>query len=87
MTDLPLEVPEADAAEQRTPAAGGVGEDPTPLRSDIPEADAAEQATPVLPDDRPDADGLSDLDALIEANPADVLEQSISVRLDDDVDQ
>jgi hypothetical protein len=84
MTDLPLEVPEADAAEQRTPAGGGVGEDPTAPPPDVPEADAAEQATPVYPQDRDDTDTVPELDPLAEADPADVAEQSIPVRVDDE---
>jgi hypothetical protein len=84
MTDLPLEVPEADAAEQRTPAEGGVGEEPTTLPPDVPENDAVEQSTPAFPEDRAEVDTLPDLDPLAEADPADVNEQSIPVRVDDE---
>ncbi|HEV7824689.1 MAG TPA: hypothetical protein VGP02_07260 [Mycobacteriales bacterium] len=83
MTDLPLEVPEADSAEQRTPAVGGVGRAPAERSPEVPEGDAVEQATPADPDDDLD-DEPPPLDVLAEADPADVAEQSIAVRMDDD---
>jgi hypothetical protein len=59
---------------------------------EVPEADLAEQSIPAYPDD-PDADTdieqeiavAVDRDAL-NASPADVIEQSIPVPLDDDFD-
>ncbi|MFR9753325.1 hypothetical protein ACL02S_20140 [Nocardia sp. 004] len=65
-----------------------------PLADAIPEADLAEQSTPaypddtVLPDDRPEpGEGVGravDASSALEANPADVVEQSIPVPLLDD---
>ncbi|WP_039802037.1 hypothetical protein [Nocardia araoensis] len=67
-----------------------------PLADAVPEADLAEQSVPaypeepVLADDRPeqeDAIGRATLERdVFEANPADVLEQSIVVPMDDDLE-
>jgi hypothetical protein len=52
MTDLPPDVPEADAIEHATEV--DPGEDATPIRLDpeVPEADALEQAIEVPDDER-----------------------------------
>ncbi|MBF6464409.1 hypothetical protein IU427_04340 [Nocardia beijingensis] len=65
-----------------------------PLADAVPEADLAEQSVPaypeepVLADDLPEQDDTVGRAALerdvLEANPADVMEQSIPVPLDDD---
>jgi hypothetical protein len=89
--DLPLEVPEADLAEQLTPADADrpVTEPPLPRTSippEVPEADAVEQATPARPED----DLVDDepvVDVLTEADPADVAEQARGVRVSDDDDE
>ncbi|MFE9578826.1 hypothetical protein ACFYO1_20765 [Nocardia sp. NPDC006044] len=57
----------------------------------VPEADLAEQSIPAYPnadeyaDDRSDQDG-PEVAETWEADPADVIEQSITVPLDDDID-
>jgi hypothetical protein len=85
MTDLPLEVPEADSVEQRTPARGEMGRPPGGFSPEVPEGDALEQAIPAVPDDDEDEDTPA-VGALTEADPADVAEQSIRVRMDDGED-
>jgi hypothetical protein len=53
-SEIPADVPEADAVEQRTPA---VADDESQedridsIPDDVPEADALEQAIPVPPED------------------------------------
>lgn len=89
--DVPLEVPEADLAEQLTPADDDrpVTEPPVPRTSippEVPEADAVEQATPARPEDDV-VDDEPAVDALTEADPADVAEQARSVRVSDDDDE
>ncbi|MDQ0863663.1 hypothetical protein [Arthrobacter globiformis] len=72
--ETPLEVPEADAFEQRQPAGGESGdeEQQQPLPEDVPEADALEQRTPLRPNGSPAAPDLS----AEEAAEADAIEQS-----------
>ena len=53
------------------------------LSPEVPEADAAEQATPAYAADDLPADPVA-AGSLAEADPADVAEQSIPVRMDDD---
>ncbi|MFF7938979.1 hypothetical protein [Nocardia gamkensis] len=65
-----------------------------PLADAVPEADLAEQSVPAYPEEPVVADDLPEQDdavgraiperEVLEANPADVLEQSIVVPMDDD---
>ncbi|BDU02673.1 MULTISPECIES: hypothetical protein [Nocardia] len=65
-----------------------------PLADAVPEADLAEQSVPAYPEEPVLADDLPEQDDavgravlerdVLEANPADVMEQSIAVPLDDD---
>jgi hypothetical protein len=86
--DLPPDAPEADVIEQLTPAETDrpvvLPPGPGDLSLEVPEADAAEQATSALPADEFDVPDTPDPDALTEADPADVAEQSVPVRVDDD---
>jgi hypothetical protein len=75
--ETPLEVPEADALEQRqpaTPEAGGDGSELDPLPVDADEADVLEQRTPLVSTTMSDVPA-PDLSAE-EAAEADALEQS-----------
>ena len=71
--ETPLEVPEADAFEQRQSAGGESGdEEQRPLPEGVPEADALEQRTPLRsngPGAAPDlsADQSAEADALEQA--------------------
>ncbi|MBF6196054.1 hypothetical protein [Nocardia implantans] len=68
-----------------------------PLADAVPEADLAEQSVPAYPEEPVLADDLPEQDELVgraalerdtfEANPADVLEQSIAVPIDDDPEE
>lgn len=68
-----------------------------PLADAVPEADLAEQSIPAYPEEPVLPDDVSEREesaerAVIErdvwdANPADVVEQSISVPLDDEVEE
>jgi hypothetical protein len=88
--DLALEVPEGDAAEQLTPAAGdapssadSLATAPREIPPEVPDADALEQSAAADPgDDVPDEP--PEVDVLAEADEADVVEQSLPVRLEDD---
>ncbi|WP_280247525.1 hypothetical protein [Nocardia abscessus] len=65
-----------------------------PLADAIPEADLAEQSVPAYPEQPVPADELAEQEDtvgrailerdILEANPADVIEQSIPVPIDDD---
>lgn len=73
--ETPIEVPEADALEQRLPATPEAGTDELyPLPEDAPEADVLEQRTPLVSQSLADvpAPGLSDEDAA----EADAIEQA-----------
>jgi hypothetical protein len=87
--DLPLDAPEADVIEQRTPVGSdrpvAVSPGPVTTSPEVPEADAAEQATPVV-DDPDEVAERSSADPLVEADAADLAEQSVPVRLDDGTD-
>ncbi|WP_040870342.1 hypothetical protein [Nocardia exalbida] len=68
-----------------------------PLADAVPEADLAEQSVPAYPEEPVVADDLPEQDDaagraiperdVLEANPADVLEQSIVVPMDDDPEE
>lgn len=71
-----------------------------PLADAIPEADLAEQSVPAYPEEPVLADDLPEQDeqdelvgratlerGTFEANPADVIEQSIAVPIDDDPEE
>ncbi len=73
-------VPDADAAEQQLPAAGGTPHEPPAVGDDVPEADAVEQALPAAPVAGAQPTGSTPL----EADPADAAEQSAEVPLDDE---
>ena len=73
--ETPIEVPEADAVEQRLPATPEAGTDELyPLPEDAPEADVLEQRTPLVSQSLSDipAPGLSAEDAA----EADAIEQA-----------
>jgi hypothetical protein len=89
--DTPLEAPEADLVEQLTPAEGDRPLDPSPLprvggdlSPEVPEADVLEELTPVDPDEPLYEPDFPDATSMAEADPADVAEQSIPVRVEDD---
>lgn len=74
--ETPMEVPEADAVEQRQPAIPDAGVDEfNPLPDDAPEADVLEQRTPLVSTPLPDV-LASDL-AAEKAAEADALEQAV----------
>ncbi|UAK33424.1 hypothetical protein K8O92_05510 [Nocardia asteroides] len=67
-----------------------------PLADAVPEADLAEQSVPAYPEEPVLADDLPEEDVVerailerdsLEANPADVIEQSIAVPIDDDPEE
>ncbi|MEU2092755.1 hypothetical protein [Nocardia beijingensis] len=71
-----------------------------PLADAVPEADLAEQSVPAYPEEPVLADDLPEQDeqdefvgratlerGTFEANPADVIEQSIAVPIDDDPEE
>ncbi|MBF6163759.1 hypothetical protein IU486_03110 [Streptomyces gardneri] len=67
-----------------------------PLADAVPEADLAEQSVPAYPEEPVLADDLPEEDVverailerdILEANPADVIEQSIAVPIDDDPEE
>jgi hypothetical protein len=88
--DLPIDASEADVLEQYTPAGTdrpiSTAADPGTLSPEVPEADAAEQATPLIPDNPADVVETPTVDLSTEADLADVAEQSVPVRLDDNDD-
>jgi hypothetical protein len=76
-TDLPIDAPDADAAEQARPLVPHEqGEPPSVLVVD--EYDAAEQARPLVPDEQGDQPRVFDVDEY------DAAEQARVVELDDD---
>jgi hypothetical protein len=81
--DLPIEVPDADRAEQEAlvdPPAVVSAADVDPPPEDVPEADAIEQQLDALPRWVTDPREVGDR----EADEADVLEQESGVRVDGD---
>jgi hypothetical protein len=79
--ELSPEEPEADAAEQRTPARGDdLVEPPPEVPLDANEADAVEQRLPVR--DEPGSELPREVP--LDANEADVVEQKLAVEGDDD---
>ena len=79
----PIEVPEADRAEQEAlvdPPAVVTAADAAPPPEDVPEADAIDQQLDALPKMVDDPKAVGDR----EADDADVLEQETDVPLDDD---
>jgi hypothetical protein len=81
--DLPIEVPDADRAEQEAlvdPPAVVSAADADPPPEDVPEADAIEQQLDALPRWVVDPREVGDR----EADEADVLEQESGVRVDGD---
>jgi hypothetical protein len=81
--ETPLEVPEADALEQRQPAGGESGdEEQRPLPEGVPEADALEQRTPLRSNGPAAAPDLS----AEEAAEADAIEQAAGTPGSDDDD-
>ena len=81
--DLPIEVPDADRAEQEAlvdPPAVVSAADADPPPEDVPEADAIEQQLDALPRWVADPKEVGDR----EADEADVLEQESGVRVDGD---
>jgi hypothetical protein len=81
--DLPIEVPDADRAEQEAlvdPPAVVSAADADPPPEDVPEADAIEQQLDALPRGVTDPGEVGDR----EADEADVLEQESGVRVDGD---
>jgi hypothetical protein len=79
----PIEVPEADRAEQEAlldPPAVVSAADAAAPPEDVPEADAIEQQLDALPTIVDDPKEVGDR----EANEADVLEQETGVRVEDD---
>jgi hypothetical protein len=81
--ETPLEVPEADAFEQRQPAGGESGdEEQRPLPEDVPEADALEQRAPLRSNGPAAAPDLS----AEEAAEADAIEQAAGTSGNDDDD-
>ena len=59
-------------------------DEPDEVPAVAPEADYLEQHQPALPDDPEDAQGPVVVDPDVEANPADVLEQSVPVPVDEE---